>query len=700
MYYLPLIRKRLASQLFTSKPSHSRSNPRSRMKLVLDALLVPRSRMKLVLDARLVPRSRMKLVLVALLVLPTVLGSQTTLGGNSNIDMDKLLESISSLLGVSNSIHCTLVVVGNVPVYPEIPVLFLSNESDLKSIMGLENEFNYITPSNCWIGFINKYTEENRNLLYKVQNILKSIPKFVMVNSAKMLLDDLTWDRPVNWVNIVDLHYLYIRCAECSTVYRGYWDPEKNRVSSNLEKYLTSGLCCNPHFQKELRVSYTTFPPYFEMPDVKNLSTLNTNTLEYYYLSLFLEKNRMTVSYRDANFQWGAWVNATNSWNGVVGDVGYNLSDLGISSMGYSAIRQTHVDYTHHLLPMHFRWISKAPGKVAPYKNFILCFDPMVWLGFISSLIAMSLAVAGAVKVGQLYGMQYKDTYWALFVPMAYLSQEGDQKMFNSAKNNSGRGFSGNFLLLNWGLTGMLLTFAYSSNLLALLTKAEYGAPINNMEDVVKSGQRIQVAKASWIQGYLSTSGGYWEQKASEKLLNSTNERDGKDISYRTTIDFYGRFISGDPRYSKLPKVHFSKEIIRPYYTGWVVQKISNLLDPMNMHILRMHQAGLVNKPVDFILHKAALIEDQDNEDKLEPLSVQNLIGIFIVYIAGMGISFLAYTAEILILAFKSDWKTGEGEVFKTRGRKITTAHVASLIFVGITTGTISILVTTFMMYI
>jgi len=32
--------------------------------------------------------------------------------------------------------------------------------------------------------------------------------------------------------------------------------------------------------------------------------------------------------------------------------------------MGYSAIRQTHVDYTHHLLPMHFRWISKAPGKL------------------------------------------------------------------------------------------------------------------------------------------------------------------------------------------------------------------------------------------------------------------------------------------------------------------------------------------------
>ena len=29
--------------------------------------------------------------------------------------------------------------------------------------------------------------------------------QFVMVNSAKILLDDLTWDRPVNWVNMVDL---------------------------------------------------------------------------------------------------------------------------------------------------------------------------------------------------------------------------------------------------------------------------------------------------------------------------------------------------------------------------------------------------------------------------------------------------------------------------------------------------------------
>ena len=39
------------------------------------------------------------------------------------------------------------------------------------------------------------------------------------------------------------------------------------------------------------------------------------------------------------------------------------LSGLSIY-MSIVCTRNTHVDYTHHLLPMHFRWISKAPGIV------------------------------------------------------------------------------------------------------------------------------------------------------------------------------------------------------------------------------------------------------------------------------------------------------------------------------------------------
>jgi hypothetical protein len=41
------------------------------------------------------------------------------------------------------------------------------------------------------------------------------------------------------------------------------------------------------------RVSYTTFPPYFQMLNDSNPATLNTKTLEYYYMKLFLDKHKL-----------------------------------------------------------------------------------------------------------------------------------------------------------------------------------------------------------------------------------------------------------------------------------------------------------------------------------------------------------------------------------------------------------------------
>jgi hypothetical protein len=39
-------------------------------------------------------------------------------------------------------------------------------------------------------------------------------------------------------------------------------------------------------------VSYTTFPPYFQMENDTDPSTLNKKTLEHYYIRLFLDKFR------------------------------------------------------------------------------------------------------------------------------------------------------------------------------------------------------------------------------------------------------------------------------------------------------------------------------------------------------------------------------------------------------------------------
>ena len=53
----------------------------------------------------------------------------------------------------------------------------------------------------------------------------------------------------------------------------------------------------------------------------------------------------------------------------------------------------------------------------------------------------------------------------------------------------------GNFVLIHWSIMGMVIMFAFTCNLRALLMRAVYEKPIDTMEDVVKSGQNIQVIR-------------------------------------------------------------------------------------------------------------------------------------------------------------------------------------------------------------
>ena len=65
---------------------------------------------------------------------------------------------------------------------------------------------------------------------------------------------------------------------------------------------------------------------------------------------------------------WGSQ-DENGTFNGVVGRVGYGQADLGVSSLGYRADRQTVVDYSHVFLSIGMNWISKPPGKLSAAKN-------------------------------------------------------------------------------------------------------------------------------------------------------------------------------------------------------------------------------------------------------------------------------------------------------------------------------------------
>jgi hypothetical protein len=72
-------------------------------------------------------------------------------------------------------------------------------------------------------------------------------------------------------------------------------------------------------------VSYTTFPPYFQMENDTDPSTLNKKTLEYYYIMLFLDKYRQ-VPFRYFSVKKNRSINKKYS-NTVVFQVKYTQAE-------------------------------------------------------------------------------------------------------------------------------------------------------------------------------------------------------------------------------------------------------------------------------------------------------------------------------------------------------------------------------------
>ena len=52
--------------------------------------------------------------------------------------------------------------------------------------------------------------------------------------------------------------------------------------------------------------------------------------------------------------------------------------------------------------------------------------------------------------------------------------------------------------------------------------------------------------------------------------------------------------VLNDPWYKDKtpPYFHISKEVIRPYYHGWITNKISKWKDELDMHILALQQVN------------------------------------------------------------------------------------------------------------
>ena len=329
-----------------------------------------------------------------------------------------------------------------------------------------------------------------------------------------------------------------------------------------------------PDRERILKIAWNKNVPFFNLADSKP----DMDTLEAVYVDTFLEKHGLVPEWHDAKMSWGSR-DLNGTWNGVVGKVGYSVCDVGITIISYTMERGSFIDYSHPVGVEGMRWVSKPPEKLPPATNIIRIFDETTWLLIFISMLATSLMLLIASTAGHSYGVGTSDITSVLLTPFQTLNAEFLPVWFSrrATRRLFSPGFTGNYLLLLWTVTGSLITMAFLCNIRAMLMKPVFQKPIDYTKDIFTEG-KIPInnfAGSFWPQ-YLKTSSNKWERLAWETgyATKTLEERDITVIGkiYEAGSHVYLNnpesiaFKLQDMEFFKdkqPPVLHFSRQMIR-----------------------------------------------------------------------------------------------------------------------------------------
>lgn len=278
--------------------------------------------------------------------------------------------------------------------------------------------------------------------------------------------------------------------------------------------------------------------------------------------------------------------------------------------MSYKEARILFVDYSPAVGEDGSVWWSKLPQKLPPATNLVRTFDTTSWAMTGLAMLTVSLFLMLVSYLGSHYGVGTRDYVDVLIVPFRMLNAEAFPNWFDQNLQHPSRqkffmpGFTGSSVLLLWSLFGSVIAMAFLSNIRNMLLSPVLEKPVDSTKDLILTGKiPINAFKGGFWPGYLQTSPNEWERKAYEigepyeeksmrdVLLQTVVYADGTH-SLLTTYEFIAYELLSNPWYKDKtpPYYHISKEILRPYYHGWICNRVSKWKDDLDMHILLLQQ--------------------------------------------------------------------------------------------------------------
>ncbi|XP_023334439.1 uncharacterized protein LOC111705957, partial [Eurytemora carolleeae] len=326
--------------------------------------------------------------------------------------------------------------------------------------------------------------------------------------------------------------------------------------------------------------------------------------------------------------------------------IGYNEVDLGVPSLGITPEINKFVDPSFYYPVALPSWTTKSPGKWPPAYNILKVFDIYAWSAILVSLVCATIVLLFLSNVIKSLGFNQPDNVLIALLPLSLLNAEGMPDWFLFNRN---RVYSGSILILTWALASTLLTFAFASNIRAILLAQSTEIPVETSAEIVERNMYpilVESGKSFWYN-YFITSPNPYHVKLMEDVVIVESEIDAvKQIYEDKSAVFLGErgyventlIMNSDflkTIQDKGQPFHYCKEKLGYSHSYGLVQKDSIWAEHINYHFLISEQASFW--VVIGRLYPSIIFEEPALY--LEKLNFEHMAVAYILLGSGLGIS-------------------------------------------------------------
>ena len=346
--------------------------------------------------------------------------------------------------------------------------------------------------------------------------------------------------------------------------------------------------------------------------------------------------------------------NKDGSWNGMVGMLTRNETDVVLAALTYTAIRKTAIDYT---IPIFYPdeitlFGQRGVGGGVDYLLYMKLFPPIVWALVFASVLTFTVGflIIAMSGTNRFHGFSDSESFGvsnSIALSVMLLIQNQEYKVLY--KSTAAR-----VCFLFGSLVSYLIFTYFSSDLTATLTTASNIPPIKNFQDVMDKGFRVVTRESSASHEWLKMAAeGSWMQKFyldymhdnPEYLVTSGGEVFDK-ISRDSNLMYWGpdvHMVGKELQYKK-----YSLEETATSYDGMGIQADSEYAELLNYWLHRFEESGVKDR---LWANWTYVGEETFWEEDIEPIDEVVFSFPAFILVAGMLLS-------VIFLAFE---KVGSG---------------------------------------